>query len=616
MTFNITDTTSLYSAARIYADAGMWVIPIVPGERRPAVKWQDMKAPADDQQLREWFQKHNYGVGILTGQKSGVIVIDVDTYKINGRADTVLSAFTSDLVVETPSGGRHIYFRTNGTLIANSQSKLEEGVDVRGDGGIAIMPPSLAQKKDGSGMGRYRFVSAGDPSPLPDALTASTKKQTTTEKASGSDDALSLFNLVVREGFTDGKHNEQLNQLAAMMWRVMASSNDSLKERFIYEALSALDAKDPTPQAATGNLVPTITSAINYEKHRLSAKKSVAPQFSTTEYSEVMQQYADYNLEYLIDEWLPRKSVTLIAAMPESYKTWIGLDATLSLAFGDKDTKFLGQYCVPHERMPVLVVQQEDFMGLITSRIRTIMAAKLRDATWDFQQTGENSWVFDHPGFAPIHISNQERHLSFDEPETIEQLEQIIAKSGVKFVYIDPFYTLASAADYFAEASRQMSLIKNIRNKYDVTFLFAHHTVKNQQVTGRARISGSNYLNAAVECVWLIDQTDEPATIIMERMSKFTPGHVKKRIHFDISTVSGEEDYQVTLEDMNATMTGNEGLIYDLINERGSITHKEVCEETGIAKTTVTGVLARLVEQGHLTKIGRKYTVKETLKGF
>src|SRR5262249_13771842 len=41
----------------------------------------------------------------------------------------------------TPSGGRHLYFRDPGN-VRNSTDKLAVGVDVRGDGGYVVLPPS------------------------------------------------------------------------------------------------------------------------------------------------------------------------------------------------------------------------------------------------------------------------------------------------------------------------------------------------------------------------------------------------------------------------------------------------------------------------------------------
>src|SRR5262249_4737060 len=47
----------------------------------------------------------------------------------------------------TPSGGLHYYFRAAGHSIRNSAGKLGPSLDIRGDGGYAILPPSMPDPK-------------------------------------------------------------------------------------------------------------------------------------------------------------------------------------------------------------------------------------------------------------------------------------------------------------------------------------------------------------------------------------------------------------------------------------------------------------------------------------
>ena len=46
--------------------------------------------------------------------------------------------------VESITGkGRHVWFRINGSPIRNSASTIAPGIDVRGDGGYVLAPPSI-----------------------------------------------------------------------------------------------------------------------------------------------------------------------------------------------------------------------------------------------------------------------------------------------------------------------------------------------------------------------------------------------------------------------------------------------------------------------------------------
>jgi hypothetical protein len=98
------------------------------------------------QELADKFPDAN--VGIITGQ-SGLTVVDADDEK--ALADSESRFGVSPLVVRTPRGGGHLYFRSTGEKNANLR---REGLnaDIRGDGGMILAPPSVR-----SGVGVYRI---------------------------------------------------------------------------------------------------------------------------------------------------------------------------------------------------------------------------------------------------------------------------------------------------------------------------------------------------------------------------------------------------------------------------------------------------------------------------
>jgi hypothetical protein len=86
-------------------------------------------------------------VAIRTGAVSGLIVLDVDP---GHGGDESLEALLRDhgslppgTVARTGSGGRHFYFAHPGGVIRNDAGRrLGPGLDIRGDGGYVIAPPS------------------------------------------------------------------------------------------------------------------------------------------------------------------------------------------------------------------------------------------------------------------------------------------------------------------------------------------------------------------------------------------------------------------------------------------------------------------------------------------
>lgn len=116
-----------------------------PGKHPRINEWQH-DASRDSQQVDAWFTRWpDSNVGILTGEPSGVIVVDVDL----PDGETSLQSLIDEhgpvpqtLQVRTGSGGRHLYFRRPGEEIRNSVGRIGAGIDVRADGGYIILPPS------------------------------------------------------------------------------------------------------------------------------------------------------------------------------------------------------------------------------------------------------------------------------------------------------------------------------------------------------------------------------------------------------------------------------------------------------------------------------------------
>src|SRR5207248_932921 len=92
------------------------------------------------------------GVGIPTGKVNGIFVVEADTNKGHGvdgianlrQLDEQHGALPQTLMAASPSGSLHYYFRHPGAdgYVKNSSSELIPGVDLRGDGGMVVAPPT------------------------------------------------------------------------------------------------------------------------------------------------------------------------------------------------------------------------------------------------------------------------------------------------------------------------------------------------------------------------------------------------------------------------------------------------------------------------------------------
>lgn len=140
-----------------YARRGFEVFPVPPGTKKSHKKAEfsggaEWGKTTDPETIRRDFAKWpDANVGLPTGAASGFFAVDLDV-KAGGldnweqlvRENGPLPA---TVTVRTPSGGRHYWFQwVEG--IRNSASEIAAGVDIRGEGGMVVAPPSV---KPGSG---------------------------------------------------------------------------------------------------------------------------------------------------------------------------------------------------------------------------------------------------------------------------------------------------------------------------------------------------------------------------------------------------------------------------------------------------------------------------------
>jgi hypothetical protein len=140
----------LLAAALTYAERfGFAFFPCKPRGKTPLTEHGFKDASKDPAQISEWWTRWpDANIGIVTGEISGVIVIDIDPRHGGDESLAALEAKHGPLPTAptalTGGGGLHIYFRAPASVkIANSAGRLGPGIDVRGDGGYVIAPPSV-----------------------------------------------------------------------------------------------------------------------------------------------------------------------------------------------------------------------------------------------------------------------------------------------------------------------------------------------------------------------------------------------------------------------------------------------------------------------------------------
>ena len=230
-------------AALEAAGRGWLVFPCGP-DKRPLTPHGFKDATCNLDVVRQMWREHpDASVGIATGA-SGLVVVDLDCkngapgldewHKIKA---TVGDAAEDTTLVETPSGGMHVYYRANGHKVGSTAGRLAEGIDTRAEGGYVIGAGSPGYLYvDGHGPERLGAM----PEPIAKRLTYAMSKPAE-EKPAG----------VIPEG----KRDSTLASLAGTMRR------RGLSEDAIYAALAAENKKSckpPLPDAQVRKIAGSV----------------------------------------------------------------------------------------------------------------------------------------------------------------------------------------------------------------------------------------------------------------------------------------------------------------------------------------------------------------------
>jgi hypothetical protein len=193
--------------ALYYAQRGWHVFPVRLGTkishksaaRRDGRKWGQT---VDIAEIRRDFQTWpDANVGIACGTASEMFVVETDTADGHGdgidgaaelaKLEAVHGMLPATLEAISPSGSVHRYYAHPGYKIKNSASEIGPGIDVRGDGGMVVAPPSI---KPGKGVYSWRneLAVADAPQWLLDRILAGKAKPEKPEKPAAAADEPSI----------------------------------------------------------------------------------------------------------------------------------------------------------------------------------------------------------------------------------------------------------------------------------------------------------------------------------------------------------------------------------------------------------------------------------------
>jgi hypothetical protein len=175
---------ALLDAALRYAAKGKPVFPCR-SNKQPYTSTGFKAATTDPEQIQQWWSTNpDAWVGMPTGAVSGIVVADLDRKNgVDGWDNfrDLQRNYHDDSDTQTaitPSGGYHFFYRHPGPeyRIKSTAGQIAPGVDIRGDGGYVIVPPSPGYEFEAS--------TVSEPVAMPDWLLEKTRDRPLSESLS------------------------------------------------------------------------------------------------------------------------------------------------------------------------------------------------------------------------------------------------------------------------------------------------------------------------------------------------------------------------------------------------------------------------------------------------
>ena len=265
-----TGASPLLRAALLYAARGWPVLPVHAAKgglcscrladcgsrgKHPRTTHGLQDATTDSDRIRDWWGMWpDANLGLPTGLASSTWVLDMDPR--HGGTDSLAALerehgpFPETVEALTGGGGRHLFFRWMPSGPRNSAGRVGAGLDVRGEGGYVVLPPSNHL----SGQ-RYEWEASSHPNDLAVARAPAWLVELATAKSS----AVLQQAAPLPDRIPEGQRNKVLASLAGYMRR------RGMGAGAIAAALLVENADRCTPPLTEAEVTRIATSVSRYD---------------------------------------------------------------------------------------------------------------------------------------------------------------------------------------------------------------------------------------------------------------------------------------------------------------------------------------------------------------
>jgi hypothetical protein len=598
-------------AALRYADDGWQVFPLhgiengkctcgvkcsSPG-KHPRVNWSS-EATDDFGKVTEWWKKWpDANIGVATGKRSGIYVIDIDNKgsidlgggTLIGSGDHSLKQKQAEIgklpdtrSSTTGSGGTHLVFAypSNQDAIAGGMGNrggLLSSVDTRGDGGYIVAPPSMHQSGN-----RYRWNDPDQPLAEPSQAWLSFIATAT----GGDRSSLQpTSDFVLHAG--EGRHE--------WLFRVGANlrGQHGLDYVPLYGALMAYNSHHCRPPISPQDIEHIVQNCMKYEAGTdgVMTLDTAVPQLLEGD------DLAELLFDFMQDEPAPFKNLVhsllhsgeamILGGPPNVGKTWAMMDMMLGVASGG--------YFANHfscSQAPVLFIDEEGSRRGDWERFDMLLAGR------------EETSASGIPLYAKIDAG-----VRLDTERGHAQLARLIERYRPGAVFLDSLVRVhggqesdnRSMADFFR-------VIKRLQVNYDCAFIFTHHIRKpgkDAQEDPMWMLRGASDIQGYPDSILIfLPGADSSEVKVMHTKMRNAEKLRSFRIHMKIDDMSGTAALAYYEEGDEQVDTGNDtrdAIMAILVSGKVKMTTDAIAAAAGVGRKTVIDHCQVLAGAGLIT---------------
>lgn len=552
--------TGLVKAALWYASHGFPVFPLhsAPGGvcscgdlecqnpgKHPRTAHGFKDATKDQNRIAAWWKRWpDANIGIPTGKSSGLLVLDCDP-RNGGPADR------SELVERcgpipdtaeaiTGGGGRHLFFRHRGGAVPKT---LAPGIDLKGDGGYVVAPPSIhvsgdAYQWDGIAGAKALLSLAEEPAWLLEYITAARGGSRQESKAAPG------FGKIPK-----GKRNDHLASLGGSM-RKRGMSRQAIEAALLEE--NRLQCDPPLPEAEVKRVAASIASYQPADKlpdHSARSEGAGAGSLTTRCLSDVEAK----PVCWLWPGRVARGKLTIIAGEPGLGKSQITASIAAVVTQGGR-WPVDRQQCKPGRML--FLTAEDDPADTLRPRLEAAGADLSRVHIVDGVTVG-------YAG------DGRRTDRTFSLQADIQALGLKLADLGnVVAVVIDPITAYLGDTDSHKNADVRALLapLSELAARHDTAIIAVSHLTKAVGAKALMRVTGSLAFVAAARAAYLVttDPHDKTRRLFLPMKNNLGPDATGLAFHIEGVTISSRagplETSRVSWRSEPVPMTADEAM--------------------------------------------------------